>query len=358
MRALSIDKIKAGMKVGRTIYSASGKVLLTAGMVLTDNYIKRLRELEIMSLYIVDDQLGEVEIDDIISEQTRREALLATREAMNVIKAGGHLDARKVNRVINDMIDEILANPNLVVSLVDIRAMNDYTFGHSVNVAVLSLIMGMAMGYDQLCLKNLATGALFHDIGKTMIPEELLHKVSPLEHEEYSEIQKHTTLGFEILRKIEGVSLLSAHVALQHHERINGDGYPRGLKGAEIHEFARIVAIAEVYDAMTTDTYYRPRYEPELALEFIFAHAGSYFDPRLVKVFAGSIAFFPVGNLVLLNTGEKGVVVKVHKNMPTRPVVRVLVDSHGNRVEPPFEVDLTRHPTYFVSRNLGEQEFK
>ncbi len=356
MRALSVDNLKAGMKVGRTIYSANNKVLLAAGMVLTEHYIERLRELGIMSLYIADEKLGKVEVDDVISEHTRREALAVTREVMSSIKAGGQLDAKKVSKVINDMIDEILANPNLVVSLVEIRAMNDYTFGHSVNVAVLALIMGMALGYDQLSLKNLATGALLHDVGKTLIPEELLHKVSPAEHEESSEITQHTTLGFEILRKIEGVSLLSAHVALQHHERMNGGGYPRGLKGEEIHEFARIVAIADVYDGMTTDTPQRPRYVPHHALEYIFLHAGTLFDSRLVKVFAGSIAFFPVGSLVLLNTGEKGVVIKVHKEMPTRPVVRVLVDSRGNQVKPPFDLDLTRHLTYFVSRNLGDQE--
>ncbi|MHB1167203.1 MAG: HD-GYP domain-containing protein [Carboxydocellales bacterium] len=356
MRALSVDNLKAGMKVGRTIYSANSKVLLSAGMVLTERYIERLRDLGIMSLYIADDQLGKIEVDDVISEQTRREALSVTREAMRTIRAGGHLDAKKVSQVINDMIDEILNNPNLVVSLVDIRAMNDYAFGHSVNVAVLSLIMGTALGYDQMSLKNLAIGALFHDVGKTFIPDEILRKASPYECEESNGIKQHTTLGFEVLRKFEGVSLFSAHVALQHHELVNGKGYPRGLKGEEVHEFARIVAIADVYDGLTTDIPGRPRYAPHHALEYIFLNAGTLFDPRLVKVFAGSIAFFPVGDMVLLNTGEKGVVVKGIKEMPTRPVVRVLVDSRGNPVKPPFDVDLSRHLTRFVSRSLGEQE--
>ncbi|MHB1167266.1 MAG: HD-GYP domain-containing protein [Carboxydocellales bacterium] len=356
MRAISVDNIKAGMKVGRTIFSANGKVLLTTGMILNERFIVRLRELGITSLYIANDEFGSITVDDVISEQTRREAISVTQEVMTKIKAGANLDTRKVNRIINDMIDEILNNQNLIVSLVDIRAMNDYTFGHSVNVAVLSLIMGMALGYDQLSLRNLAVGALLHDIGKTQIPEEE-NSINCLDlHNHPPQIQKHTTLGFDILRKLDGVSLISAHVALQHHERYNGEGYPRGLKGEEIHEFAQIVAIAEVYDAMTSDTPQRARYAPQYALEYIFLNSGNLFKPQLVKVFAGSVAFFPIGNLVLLNTGEKGVVIKVHKDMPTRPVVRVLMDSRSSRIDPPFEIDLSRHLTYFVAKNLGNQD--
>ncbi|MHB8983775.1 MAG: HD-GYP domain-containing protein [Carboxydocellales bacterium] len=356
MQAISVDNIKSGMKVGRTIYSAKGKVLLAAGMVLNERYIVRLRELGITSLYVANDEIGLITADDVISEQTRREAIAITQEVMTKVKAGANLDTRKVSRVINDLIDEILNNKNLIVSLIDIRALNDYTFSHSVNVAVLSLIMAMSLKYDQLSLKNLAVGALLHDVGKILIPDEEYTSNSPEEHEQASAIQQHPTLGYEILRKLEGVSLISAHVALQHHERYNGEGYPRQLKGEEIHEFARIVAIAEVYDAMTSDTPNRSRYAPHHALEYIFANSGTLFDPHLVKIFAGSIAFFPIGNLVLLNTGEKGVVIKAHKDIPTRPVVRVLTDSRNNRLDPPFNIDLSRHLTYFVTQNLGNQK--
>lgn len=356
MRAISVDNIKEGMKVGRTIYSARGKILLAAGMVLNEHFIVRLRELGITSLYIANDEYGSINVDDVISEQTRREAITVTLEVMTKIKAGENLDTRKVNRIINDMIDEILNNQNLIVSLVDIRAMNDYTFGHSVNVTILALIMGMALGYDQLSLRNLAIGALLHDVGKTLIPD--IEKIgNSLEvHNQSPIIQQHTTLGFEILRKVEGVSLLSAHVALQHHERYNGEGYPRRLKGEEIHEFARIVAITEVYDTMTSDTPQRSRYAPHYALEYIFQNSGILFEPRLVKVFAGSVAFFPIGNLVLLNTGQKGIVTKAHKDLPTRPIVRVLIDSRNIRVEPPFEIDLSKHLTYYIAKNLGSQD--
>lgn len=353
MRAVSIENVKPGMQVGRTIHGANGEVLLAAGVKLSQKYIDRLNELGIVALYIYNETVGNIEIDDVVSEKTRLEAMKVTKEVMSDIKINPAINVSKVNSVVNNIIDDLLTNKNMAVNLVDIRAMNDYTFGHSVNVAILSLITGIAMGYDQIKLRNLAAGALFHDIGKIMVSEEIVNKRKSFTEEEIEQVEQHPILGFDILRKIDGFSLLSAHVALQHHEKYDGTGFPRKIQGEEISEFARIVAVADFYDKLTTEIN-RERCTPFQAIEIIVADRGKSYDPKVVEKFIHSIAIFPVGTIVLLNTGEKGVIVKTHKLFPTRPKVRVLFDQEGDKIDPPYEIDLTQSSTYCISRVLEE----
>lgn len=354
MRVLSVDKLKPGMVVGRSIYGSSGEILLAAGVELNQRYIQRLEQIGIMLLYIKDEVFDDVEIDDVVSQKTRVEAVKATKEFMNGLKLNKKLDSKRVSRIVNNIIDDLMNNPDIIVNLVDLRAMNDYTFSHSVNVAILSTIIGVENGYDQIKLRNLAAGALFHDIGKTLIPENILNKTTPYTAEEEEEVKQHSILGFEILRKIEDFNLLSAHVAFQHHEKFDGTGYPRGLKGEEIDEFARIVTIAEFYDTLTSKGLDEKRHLPRHALEYIILNSGKFFDPKFVEIFIRIIALFPVGSIVVLNTGEQGAVIKVNKKFPSRPVLRILYDASGNRVEPSYDVDLVKNQNFYIKKVLAD----
>lgn len=356
MRAVPVEVVQPGMVVAKTIYGEHSKILLARGVALTEQYIYRLKELGIMSLYVTDETLGDIEVPETISEQTRVETMNLTREAFGNVRMNKKINVQKVNQIVDRIIEEILSRKNFMQCLLDIRALNNFTFAHSVNVTVLALITGIGIGFARDKLKQLAVGALFHDIGKIGLPEDLLVKAE-LTVEEEAEVRKHPEAGFEILRKIDGVSLLSAHVAYQHHERFNGAGYPRGLNDSGINQFARIVAVADNYDNLTTDRAGRPRLYPQQAVEYLILNSGTYFDPEIVKDFIDNIALFPVGTLVLLNSGEKGVVVKAHKGFPTRPVVRVTKDRTGEPVTPPFEVDLLDKHVYFLTGVLNEEEF-
>lgn len=356
MIAMPIDKIKTGMKVGRTVYGSSGQILLAAGVLLSEKYLERLKELEINFLYIHDDNVGDIEVDEVISERTRVSAIKQTKEFMSNIKVGSELNVKEVNKVVNDVIDELLNQSSNIISLLDIRAHKDQMFAHSVNVAILSTIIGITLEYDQIKLRNLAAGALFHDIGKVRLAGEILNKSGELTAEEAIELQKHTYYGFEIIKKNQEMSLLSAHVALQHHERYDGKGYPRGGSGKDIHQFARIVAIANAYDNLTSDSPYRRRMFPHEAIEYIIANSGIEFDYEIVKIFLKSIAIFPIGCIIYLNSGEKGIVVKVNKNLPTRPVVRVIRDSNGNLIKPGYDIDLEHRTTYFITEIVEDGE--
>lgn len=351
---MPIDKVRAGMQVSRAIFGANGEVLLAAGITLTPRYITRLEELGVLALYIHDEAVGDIEIDDVVSEKTRLQALKITKEVMENLRLNPALELSKVNSVVNDIIEELLSNKEVLVNLVDIRALNDYTFGHSVNVAILSLLTGIAMGYDWERLCQLGLGALFHDIGKTLLPENSVNKDRPFTDEEENLYKQHTVLGFDVLRKVENFSLSSAHVALQHHERYDGTGYPRRLQKEEINEFARIVAVTDLYDRLTSIRIGQPSWLPFQVMELIIANREKFFQPEVVEHFMNVVAVFPVGTLIILNTQETGVVVQTCKEHPTRPWVRVLTDSGGNRIVPPYELDLASNLNCCIVRILDE----
>lgn len=354
MRVIPLEKVKPGMMIERAVIGSNGDILLSRGVKIDEHYIERLAKIGIPALYIRDEKIGKVEYDEVISERTRQEALKVTKDVVGSIRLSSDFDMKKVNKIVDDLISELLTSKELVVALVDMRAANDEGFYHSVNTAVLSVITGIAMGYDAKKLSQLACGALFHDIGMIMLAPELLHKKSVLTAQENEQIMKHPELGFEILRKKEGVSLLSAHVALQHHEKYDGSGYPRGLSGDEINENARIVSITAIYDNIIGFSTEGNKILPHRAIESLTVKSGKWFDPKILQVFIKTIAVFPVGVEVLLNTGDSALVTKVNKKFPTRPVVRVFKTRDGAKVFPPFEIDLAKNQAYFIQNMITD----
>lgn len=354
MKVILLDNAVEGMSVAKSIYGPNGEILLAKGVQLTPRYIQRLKDLGIPALYITDEALGEFEINDLVNEKTRIEANQIIQKAMGCLRVSSKVNLEQVNDIINNILDELLSNKNLLVTLIEIRAMNDHTFSHSVNVAILSILTGISRGYEHDALKKLALGALFHDLGKTLLPENLLNKAEPLTPEEQDLMNNHVQVGFDILRKIPDFNLLAAHIALQHHEKFDGTGFPRGLKGEEISEFARIVTVADLYDRMTANRGGYSRCQPFQAVELLVANSGIFFDPAIVQAFIKSIAIFPIGTQVVLNTGEEGVIIEANKEYPTRPKVRALVSSEGQKINPPYDIDLVDNPNCCVVRIVEE----
>jgi len=354
MRRISTQNIVEGMMLAKTIYSTDARVLLAKGALLQSQYKKRLLDLEIESVYIEDELSYGIEVQDVISESTRTEAIKSVRNIVRSYTLAQTVDTRPVKEVINAIVDDLFYAKDIVINMVDLRAKSDYTFCHMVNVAVLSVIVGISLGYDELKLRNLGVGALLHDIGKIKIDENIYNKPDVLTENEYNEVKRHAEQGFEILRKIESLNIICAHVAFQHHERFDGLGYPRGLKGTEIHEFARIVALADVFDALTASRPYRKEMTPYHAVEYLVAMGGTQFDPHLTQVFIDHIAIYPVGSMVELNTKQKAIVVAVDKAYKTRPIVRVLTDGQGQTLNRIFEVDLRIYPMLFINHVIEE----
>jgi HD-GYP domain-containing protein (c-di-GMP phosphodiesterase class II) len=351
LRRISIHSLSPGMLVARSVYNKNGHALLKAGTVLTGRFIERLTILGIQSLYIEDGLLPDIEVNDVIQEETRAKAVLLVRNLIgheeidprSVIKRSA-IFSRDLMDTVSEIIDQLLENSKTVVNLVDIRSYDEYTFAHSVNVCVLSIMTGISLGYDKKRLNALALGTLMHDVGKILIPQELLNKPAALTTEEFEELKKHCLYGNRLLKSSNILGALAASVALQHHERYNGQGYPRGLAGKEIHEFSRIAGIADTYDAITVDRVYRKAIPPKDAWELVDRSGGTLFDDEITKIFLSHIAAYPVGTIVRLNNNEVGAVIENIKGCSNLPKIRILFDPCGCFVPGNKEIWLGDNP--------------
>ncbi|ANY74813.1 HD-GYP domain-containing protein [Paenibacillus ihbetae] len=348
MRLIPIDALKPGMVIGKKIYNSDGLVLLSEGVELTDRLIRRLGGLEISYVYIQDALTEDIVVQELLSEETRLKAIQSIRSNFKKLESrpdlGGsflHL-GKSFSGVMEAIMDELSEHEECMVLLTDMNT-NDYNlYRHSLNVCLYTTVLGLSFGYSREELRVLSLGALLHDIGKTRISQSLLQRPGRLSLEEFREVQRHTELGYQILKNEPNIPLMAAHCALSHHERLDGSGYPRGLKGPEIHDFAKWVAIADSYDAMTTQRVYKPALLPHHAVEVMYTGSGTLYEQRFLEVFRDRVAIYPPGITVKLHTGESGVVSKVHPHVPHRPVVRVLTDAEGVPLTAPYELDLSK----------------
>jgi len=349
MRRILLDNVTSGMKLAKPLYSADGKVLLNAGLELKERYIGRLRDLDVTYVYIEDDLTADIDVPDVVSEKARVEAVASAKQVMDQVKLGRKVDASQAKKIANTLVDELCRNHGMLVNFVDMRTRADYLFNHSVSVCILATMTGISLGFDELRLRDLGVGALLHDVGKLMVPQEIVGKTDRLSLSELEEIRKHAEYGFDILRKNPDVSLMSAHCAYQHHERYDGSGYPRQLAGGGIHQFAHIVALADVYDALTSDVTYRKAVPVYEALAIITKAAGTYFDPELVEHFVANIAPYPIGSVVRLSNNHIGVVVDISHECKTKPVVRVIADEQKRRMNKIVEIDLSKNSRLYIA---------
>lgn len=359
MKRIAIFDAKPEMILAKEVFSRTGRLLIRRGESLNTQRIKKLIEFGIPTLYIEDGcnvyedtilNTPDIEIPDIISTATRDEAERVVQELMNDVKAGHTINTQKVKHVVEDIVNELICNRIIATKLADIRILDDYTFAHSVNVCVLSVSTAIAMGYSKQQLQKLAIGAILHDIGKMLVPEEILNKPGGLTESEFEEMKKHSILGYELLKEQPEIPATAALVALQHHERYNGEGYPHGIINENIHEHAKIVAIADVYDALTADRVYKNAVLPYECVEIIIASSGYQFDPKFVRTFVENVAIYPIGTVVQLSTGDTAAVIDSNRILPTRPTVLIIADKYNNEVEGGAEVDLMNNPTVFITK--------
>lgn len=311
MRYLPLSEITPEMSLARPIFNTDGQVLLSSGMKLTPKYLERLRELGYEHLYVYEPGEKKIEFSAPISDKTLSEAMLSVKDSFAKAHLRQHLNLKQVNSVIDYLVDEILQNPVVIYNLMDLKNHDNYYFLHSINVAVIATMIGRNLGLARDKVKELSTGAFLHDLGMVCIDPEILSKDRALYKKEKGEINEHPKFGFDLLRNEPGLSLFVAHTAYQHHERLDGSGYPRGLKGDEIHLYGKIVAVADSFEAMTSHRVFRTPYWSHQALAELKKEAGVKYDPEIVQAMVDSAAVYPIGSVVRLNTGEEAVVVDV-----------------------------------------------
>lgn len=361
MLLMPINMCHPGMRLAKNIYNDDGMVLLAVNVELSQRLIDRLFTYGIDYIYIQDSRTNDIIQEDVIQDETRTKAILEIRntfkkvmEDSNKRGAVNYYDiGRNFRDVMKMIIDDLSAHQGAMVMLNNMNVKDNYLFQHSVNVSIYAIMLGISFGYSRENLETLGLGALLHDIGKTKVPLGILRKPSQLTEQEFTEMKNHTTYGFNILKDEPNIPLLSAHCALQHHERINGSGYPRGIQGTDINEFAKWVGLVDSYDAMTTTRVYRRPLLPHEAMEQLFAGSGTMYDQSQIALFRDKIAIYPLGITVRLNTGEFGIVSKLNATVPHRPIVRVLQDQAGQELKEPYEIDLSTKLSTLISE-IGE----
>jgi HD-GYP domain-containing protein (c-di-GMP phosphodiesterase class II) len=361
MRRTHISQIHPGDVLGSDLYGVKGTRLLHKGVKLTNSYISLLQVKGIEYLYIDDQHTYDIQASPLISPTVRQMAVKKVYETMTglidkkifLTRVSSQDIGLEYQKIFKEILDDLLTQDHLLINLSELFISKGYFFHHSVNVATIAGIIGIAKGYSADKLLDLGAGALLFDIGMTQIPTELWEKQGDLTIVERTIMEEHCFRGFQMLRRQRNLSLFSAHCALQHHERYDGSGYPRQLQKDQIHEFARIVGLADVYDALISSRNHRKRYSPHEAAEYLAASGNILFDYEMVKIFLKYVAVYPVASIVLLNTGETGVVSKVFFDFPLHPVVRVIKNLRGEELKSPYEIDLRTHISTTIVKVLS-----
>lgn len=275
------------------------------------------------------------------AKQAYRAAKIIIQQSMDDVRMGRALNMEAVSEVVGNMADSILRSPDALTSLSRLKQFDEYTFFHSVNTSILALSVGKHLGYRRESLLQLGTGMLLHDIGKTQIPLEILNKPGRYEADEFEIMKHHVLRGAEILSQTTGLTDVFLTPTLEHHERVDGTGYPHRRAKTDLSQFGLIAAIVDIYDAVTSDRCYHKGKTPHDTLQLLYQlGTKGHVDGALVQQFVQVVGVYPVGSLVLLSTGETAVVKQVNHHDSLRPVLLLVTDEGGHRRSAPLEFDL------------------
>jgi putative nucleotidyltransferase with HDIG domain len=371
-KRISIDQLKIGMKIEKLDRSWLATPFLRHRFTITSSeQIQQLRASGVQQLDVDADDacqdsgsfvpaMPAAEISQPISppleselpaipvaeelpaaRQVYKAAKLIVQQAMEDVRMGRALNMESVSEVVGSMADSILRSPDALTSLTRLKQFDEYTFFHSVNTSALALSVGKHLGYGREPLLQLGTGMLLHDIGKTMIPVEILNKPGRYEAHEFEIMKQHVLRGAEILSNTTGLTDTFLKPALEHHERVDGTGYPHHRSNKDLSQFGLIAAIVDIYDAVTSDRCYHKGKTPHDTLQFLYQlGTQGHVDGTLVQQFVQVVGVYPVGSCVSLNTGETAIVKQFNHQAPIRPLVVLITDEAGHWQSTPVDLDL------------------
>lgn len=284
----------------------------------------------------------------MLSQKTQLKAIRTMSAMVNAVRGESRIQMRETQEAAGQLLGEIVHTPNAIINLMAVRSFDDYTYAHSINVATLALMIGHAMDLPQADLKILGMAGLLHDVGLLKLPLEVLNKETKLSEEEFEQVRQHPQLGYDLVAPVADLDPRVRQAVLHHHEKFQGGGYPKGLKGHSIPLFARIVAIADVYDALTSPRPFRPQINPYEAVRILLSNTDNQFDPEILAVFVRRMSIFPPGSMVRLNDGSEALVIRPNPGAHLRPIVRLVRDVEGKRAYTTSNLDLCQSDLYVV----------
>ena len=334
MRYVAIEDARPGMYLAYDLYDSQGRTVIGGGCELTANYIQRLREYGFAAVYIDDDISEDIKIGTVIPPELRQAGEQYVKEC----------DIDKIADVARQIVASILPEGRVSLDMADLRSYDDYTYAHSVNVAVLSCVLGIGLEMRERDLEYLTTAALLHDLGKLTIPKEVLNKPGRLTQEEYALMKTHPVRSYELLKDNYDISAHVKQAVLLHHENYDGSGYPHGLYGDEQSIFVRVLHVCDVYDALTSKRPYKDGYCPSEAAEYLMGACGIMFDKYVVEKFLQLVPLYPKGTEVKLSNGKKAIVVDNTDGRNLRPIVRTIDEGQDIDLSDRLNLNITILP--------------
>lgn len=374
MIRVSINSIKEGMKIAKPIFDFNGKLLVGRDAVINKFLIDKLRNMNFVNLWIQVDNTDDILPHENISEIVRGSIIHHMKELfrsieqinndlknqseksiIDTITSDQFIDSSKNIPAIEKIIDDVyrivydLTSGETMIGLRSIRTQDNYKLQHMIDVAIFSIIIGLKIGLPGKKLRELGIGCLLHDIGEIFIYDDIFNKPDKLTSEEFAKVKSHTIIGYELIRNMSNVDILSAHVTFQHHEKQDGTGYPRGLRGSNkigitndprfIHLYGSIAAIAEVYDSLSSDRPYRKAFPPEKVIALMHEMCDKYLNREIFNKFLIIAPLYPEGtNIRVISRDElnnfSGVVSDINSNKSDRPTIRLIFNNNNDIIDP------------------------
>jgi HD-GYP domain-containing protein (c-di-GMP phosphodiesterase class II) len=368
MKKIRVSTLKAGTKYDQPVYIEGENILVPAGIALKQQDIDRLVQWDIDAVFCDGAEIG-------VQQEAEREKMRVLKAWLPVrdekylktyrsniermeaifqdIMANATIPHDAIDAVVQDLLEAIRLAPNEMVQLVLLGMWPERKLSVSaVNCTIISSVIGTAIKLTSYRLLQMATGALLHDVGMLRISKSILQKEGKLTEEEKKSIKTHPILGYQIISKELKYPEEIASIALQHQEHWDGKGYPRHLRGEDIQLAARIVTVAESYEAMVNQRPYRSSIIGYSAMKNILSDNGKHFDPKVLRAFLESIGVFPVGSIVQLNNASIGRVVENHVEAPLRPKIELLIDEYGTKFNELEVVNLTGKKNIFIVKAI------
>ena len=329
MKFIAINSLEEDMILARDLHMLNSKnevLLLTKKMRLTAHNIVQLKAMGISGAFICDGIDDDLDMDKLLSKDEKKHAIREIKNLFDQYDMGEGIITKEsiasMREIAHNIVEAVLAHQEVEIGVIELKSYDDYTFHHCLSVCVISVAIASAMAFSKEELIDLGLAGLLHDVGKTMVDIKLINKPGKLSNAEYQEVSKHALLGGTYLLEHDLVNESIYNGVISHHEKFDGTGYPFHLEGENIPLFARIIAVADVYDALTSNRPYRKAKTPTEAFEIILGSSTSHFDSNIVDAFTRKIAPYPVGSSVRLSNNDVGIVIRTSHEFPLRPLVR------------------------------------
>ena len=319
-----VSQCQVGTIISEDLKSYQGITLVAKNSILNQYILDRLRDMGILYIWTYSSDIPEAKVSLVNNERVKasyKEAILVVKQVLREMSTGGKLNYLKITQISELVYGSVNDSVNVIKCLNDIKDKDEYTYNHCVNVAFYSMLIGKWLTLPKAEIEEIIQAGLLHDIGKVLIPDEILNKRGKLSELETDIMQRHSLIGYFSIKNIKEINHPIKEAVLSHHERVDGSGYPYGLRGDEINLYAKIIAIADVYDAMTQDRVYKKGVNPFAAFEMFLTLGMGMFDIHVLNVFLKNISVNFTGLNVIMENGERGEIVYVPPYEITKPII-------------------------------------